>query len=91
MNRRKINRLVYTGALLVLFVIGVILWYQQVGSSEMKVFTVIHQKEASFDFKSKFQEAGTIKNPFRGKSGLRCFACSKKYGTIGKIQSNISD
>ena len=43
MDRRKINRLVYTGALLVLFVIGVILWYQQVGSSEMKVFTVIHQ------------------------------------------------
>lgn len=67
MNRRKINRLVYTGALLVLFVIGVILWYQQVGSSEMKVFTVIHQKEASFDFKSKFKKPERLKISFEGK------------------------
>ena len=80
MNRRKINRLVYTGALLVLFVIGVILWYQQVGSSEMKVFTVIHQKEASFDFKSKFKKPERLKISFEGKVDCDALLVVKNTG-----------
>ena len=88
MNKKKINRLIYIGALLILFIIGVILWYQQIGGSETEVYTVIHQKEASFDFKSKFKKPEQIKIRFEGKVDCDALLVIKDVGQ--SIKSRIT-
>lgn len=88
MNKKKINRLIYIGALLILFIIGVILWYQQIVGSETEVYTVIHQKEASFDFKSKFKKPEQIKIRFEGKVDCDALLVIKDVGQ--SIKSRIT-
>lgn len=89
MMNKKVNRFIYIGAVLVLIVAGVIVWYQQMENSETKTFTVEHKQDVTFQFQSTIKNPERIKIRFEGKIACDALLVIKDGGSTVKSRTTF--
>lgn len=86
MERKGVKRLVYIAAILVLAVLSIVVWYNQVGNSERKEFIANGGQEAQFEFLSSIEDPQQLTVRFEGTLECDGFLTLKSSGTNVKLR-----